>query len=157
MTAVRNPFDLALRFNNNSLKGNGRSKSLLAIEAAKENKIGARAGKTRVFKAMAGGFKVKTSPTQLFLNTSLVVPKCRTSKRSSIDKTLAFKRDVNKSNRHLSSWKDKSLLSKLGKVDFKPGGSVSGIKDYTIPFIKIPFSTKNFQFSENEKEANYSR
>ena len=45
----------------------------------------------------------------------------------------------------------------LGKVDFKPGGSVSGIKDYTIPFIKIPFSTKNFQFSENEKEANYSR
>ena len=105
---------------------------------------------------MAGGFKVKASLTQLLFNTSPVVPKCRTSKRSSTDKTLAFKIDVNKSNRHSSSWKDKSLLSKLGKVDFKPGGSVSGIKDYTIPFIKIPFSTKNFQFSENEKEANYS-
>ena len=52
--------------------------------------------------------------------------KCRARKRSSINKMLVFKRDLNKSSRHSSSWKDKSVLSKLAKVDFKPEYSVGG-------------------------------
>ena len=83
MTTVRSPIDLALRFNNSSLKANGKSKTLLVIEAVKENKIGAGTGKTRVFKAMAEDSKEKTSPTQLLLNTSSEIPKakCKASKR----------------------------------------------------------------------------
>ena len=75
MTTVRSPFDLALHFNNNnSVKAEGKSKSLRIIEAIKQNKIGAGAGKTQIFKAVVGDFKVKTSPTQLFLDTSPIIP-----------------------------------------------------------------------------------
>ena len=46
---------------------------LWVIEVIKKNKIGAGAGKTRIFKAGVGGFKVKKSPTQPFLYTSSVI------------------------------------------------------------------------------------
>ena len=68
---------------------------------------------------------------------------------------LVFKRDVNKSGRHSSSWKDKLLLSKLAKVDFKPGFSVSG-KGLQNTIHQDTFSTKNSRFYKNEKEGNYS-
>ena len=50
----------------------GRSKSLWIIEVTKKNKIGTGAQKTQAFKAVVG-FKVKTSRTQMFLDTSLVI------------------------------------------------------------------------------------
>ena len=81
--------------------------------------------------------------------------KCRARKRSSINKMLVFKRDLNKSSRHSSSWKDKSVLSKLAKVDFKPGYSVSG--KWLQNIHQDTFSTKNSKFYKNEQEANCSR
>ena len=81
--------------------------------------------------------------------------KCRTCKRSSINKTLVFKRHVNKSSEHSSSWKDKSLLSKLAKVDSKPGYSVSG-KGLQNTIHQDSFSTKNSKFYKDEQEANCS-
>ena len=81
--------------------------------------------------------------------------KCRTCKRSSINKTLVFKRHVNKSSEHSSSWKDKSLLSKLAKVDSKPGYSVSG-KGLQNTIHQNSFSTKNSKFYKDEQEANCS-
>ena len=78
--------------------------------------------------------------------------KCRTCKRSSINKTLVFKRHVNKSSEHSSSWKDKSLLSKLAKVDSKPGYSVSG-KGLKNMIHQETFSTGNSKFYKDEQEA----
>ena len=68
---------------------------------------------------------------------------------------LVFKRDANKNSRHSSSWKFKSLLSKLAKVDFKPGYSVSG-KRLQNTIHQDAFSTKNSRFYKNEQEANCS-
>ena len=82
--------------------------------------------------------------------------KCRAGKGSSINKTLVFKRDVNKSSSHSSSWKDKSLLSKLAKVDFKPGYSVTG-KGLQNTIHQDAFLTKNFKFYQNEQETNCFR
>ena len=81
------------------------------VEAIKENKIGAETGKTQLFTAVAQGFKVKASPTQLFLDTSPVI------------KTL-IKRDVNKSSKQTLTLNQNFL---------------SVVKGYTILFIKIPF------------------
>ena len=81
--------------------------------------------------------------------------KFRAGKCSSINKTLVFKRDVNKSIRHSSSWKDKSLLSKLAKSDFKQRYSVSG-KGLQNIIHQDTFSTKNSKFYKNEQEANCS-
>ena len=78
--------------------------------------------------------------------------KCRTGKCSSIKKTLVFNRDVKKSSRCSSSWKDKSLLSKLAKVDFKPGDILSVVKGYRIPFIKIYFQQKIPNFTRMNKK-----
>ena len=152
MTIVRSPFDLALRFNSNSVRAEGKNKSLRIIEAIELNKIGAGAGKTRIFKAVAGDFKVKASPTQLFLDTSPVIPNVELVNVHPLI-TLVFKRDVNKSSRGSSSWKDKSLLTKLTKVDFKPGYSVSG-KGLQNTIHQDTFSTKNSTFNKNEQEAN---
>ena len=71
--------------------------------------------------------------------------KCRAGKRSSINKTLVFKRDVNKSSRHSSSWKDKSLFSKLAKVYFKPRYSLS-VKGLRHAIHQDTFSIKNSKF-----------
>ena len=61
---------------------------------------------------------------------------------------FVFKRDVNKNSRHSSSWKDKSLLGKLAKVDFQPGYSVSG-KGLHYIIQQGNFSTKNSKFYKN--------
>ena len=74
MTTARSPFDIALGFNNNNVRAESKSKSLRIIETIKRKKTGAGSGKTRIFKAVAKDFKVKVSPTQLFLGTSTVVP-----------------------------------------------------------------------------------
>ena len=108
------------------------------IEVIKQNKIGAGARKTRIFKAVAGDSTV----SQHISSNS----KCRAGKYSSIKKTLVFKGDVNKSSRHSSSWKDKSLLRKLAKIDFK---------QYFV-IHRGTFSTKYSKFYKNEQEANCS-
>ena len=126
---------------------------------------------------MAGDFKVKASLTQLFLDknfqgggrrfqgkgiTNSTVSRhisgnsiCRAGKRSSINKTLVFKRHVSKSSEHSPSWKDKSLLSKLAKVDSEPGYSVRG-KGLQNTIHQDSFSTKNSKFYKNKQEANCS-
>ena len=81
--------------------------------------------------------------------------KCRTGKRSSPNKTLVFKRDVNRSSGHSSSWKYKSLLNNLAKADFKPGHSVSG-KGLQNTILQDTFSTENSKFYKDEPEANRS-
>ena len=78
--------------------------------------------------------------------------KCRAAKRSSINKTLVFKRDVNKNSEHSSSWKDKSLLSEWAKVDSKPGYSVSG-KGLKNMIHQDTFSTGNSKLYKDEQEA----
>ena len=89
---------------------------------------------------VAGTFKLKTSPTQLFWYIP-VNSKCRLAKVSSTDKALVFKGGFNKSSRNFSSRKNKSLLSKLAEVDSKPGYSFSnkGLR-YTV--LEIPFQQK---------------
>ena len=82
--------------------------------------------------------------------------KIRAGKHSSINKTLVFQRDVNKSSRHSSSWKNKSLLCQLAKVDFEPGYSVSG-KGLHYTIHQDTFSTRNSKFYKNAQEANCSR
>ena len=105
---------------------------------------------------MAEDFKVKTSPTQLFLDTSPVIPNAELVNVHSLNKTLVFKRDINKISTHSSSWKNKSLLSKLEKVDFKPRCSVSG-KGLHYTIHQDTFSKKNSKFYKNEQKANCSR
>ena len=39
LATVRNPFNLALHFNNNTVRAEGRSKSLLVIQVIKEMKL----------------------------------------------------------------------------------------------------------------------
>ena len=63
MTTVSSPFDLALRFNNNSVRAEDRIKSLRVSEVIKENKAEAGAGKTQVLKVVALFFKVKILPS----------------------------------------------------------------------------------------------
>ena len=69
----------------------------------------------------------------------------RAVKRSFINKTVVFKRDVEKSSRHSSSWKDKLLINRLTKVDFIQN-NLSVLKGHTIP--------TNSKFYENEQKNN---
>ena len=62
----------------------------------------------------------------------------------SVNKTFFLKKSVNKSSIHSSGWKDKSFLSKLAKVDFKRGYSISG-KGLHDTIYQVTFSTKKFQ------------
>ena len=63
---------LALRFNSIIIRAEEKIKLLRMIEAMKQNKIEAAAGKTRIFKVVALDIRVKVSPTQLFLGISPV-------------------------------------------------------------------------------------
>ena len=71
----------------------------------------------------------------------------RAVKRSFINKTIVFKRDVEKSSRYSSSWKDKLLLNRLTKVDFIRN-NLSVLKGHTIP--------TNSKFYENGQETTCS-
>ena len=68
-------------------------------------KLGAGAGKARVFKVVAGDFKVKTS-TQLFLDIYQPIPKVELVNVHTLIKRLISKETVNKSSRHSSSWRN---------------------------------------------------
>ena len=57
----------------------------------------------------------------------------------SVNKTFFLKSSI-----HSSGWKDKSFLSKLAKVDFKRGYSVS-VKGSHDTIYQVTFSTKKFQ------------
>ena len=100
---------------------------------------------------MTGGFKVKASPTQLFLDTSVVIPNVELV-------------NVHPLIKHLFS---KEMLTKA--VDIPPAGSISHflvnwqkltlnqdilsvVKSYRIPFIKIPFQRKIPNFTKMNKK-----
>ena len=104
---------------------------------------------------MTGGFKVKASPTQLFLDTSPVIPNVELVNVHPLIKHLFTKEMLTKAVDIPLSYSNKSLLSKLPKFDFKPGYSVSG-KELQNIIHQDTFSTKNSKFSKDEEEANCS-
>ena len=67
-------FDLALHFNSNSIRGEGKSKPLRITEVIMQKKLELEQESHKFLKAVAGDFRVKGSPTQLFLDTSPVIP-----------------------------------------------------------------------------------
>ena len=104
---------------------------------------------------MTGGFKVKASPTQLFLDTSPVIPNVELVNVHPLIKHLFTKEMLTKAVDIPLNYSNKSLLSKLPKFDFKPGYSVSG-KELQNIIHQDTFSTKNSKFSKDEEEANCS-
>ena len=155
MTTIRSPFDLALRFNSNSLRVEGKGKSLRIIKAIKQNKSGAGARQSRVFKVVAGDFKVKASPTQLFLDTSPVIPNVELVNVHSLIKRLFSKEMLTKAvdippagriNHSLVNWQKLTLNQNI----------LSVVKGYRIRFIKIPSQRKISKFYKDEQEANCS-
>ena len=151
MTIVRSPFDLALRFNSNSVRAEGKNKSLRIIEAIELNKIGAGAGKTRIFKAVAGDFKVKASPTQLFLDKSPVIPNVELVNVHPLIKRLFSKGMLTKAvnippagriSHFLVNWQKLTLNQDILPV----------VKGYKIPFIKMPFQRKSPNFTKINKK-----
>ena len=133
MATVRSPFDRALRFNNNSVTVEGKSKKANFQDGGRRFQ----------------GKSITNSTVSQHISSN---SKSRTCKRSSINKALVFNRDVNKSSRYSSSWEDKSFLSKLAKVDFKPGDILSVVKGYRITFIKIHFQQKIPNFTRMNKK-----
>ena len=128
----------------------GKSKSLRII---KLNKIGAGAGKIRIFKAVAVDLKVKTSPTQLFLDTSPVIPNVELVNVHPLIKRLFSKKMLTKAvdispaeriSHFLVNWQKLTLNQDI----------LSVVKGYKIPFIT--FSTKNSKFYKDEQEENCS-
>ena len=138
MTIVRSPFDLALRFNNNSVRAEGKNKSLRIIEAIELNKTGAGAGKMRVFKAVAGDFKVTASPTQLLLDTSPVIPNVELANVYPLIKRLFSKDMLTKAVNILPAGRMSHFLVNWQKLTLNED-ILSVVKGYKIPFIKIPF------------------
>ena len=151
MTTIRSPFDLALRFNSNSLRVEGKGKSLRIIKAIKQNKSGAGARKSQVFKVVAGDFKVKASPTQLFLDTSPVIPNVELVNVHSLIKRLFSKEMLTKAvdiplagslSHFLVNWQKLTLNQDI----------LSVVKGYRIPFIKMPFQQKIPDFTKMNKK-----
>ena len=142
---------MTLRFNNNSVRAEGKSKSQQTMEAIELNKIGAGAGKTRIFKAVAGDFKVKASPTQLFLDKSPVIPNVELVNVHPLIKRLFSKEMLTKAvdippagriSHFLVNWQKLTLNQDI----------LSVVKGYKIPFIKIPFQRKIPNFTKMNKK-----
>ena len=151
MTIVRSPFDLALRFNSNSVRAEGKNKSLRIIEAIELNKIGAGAGKTRIFKAVAGDCKVKASPTQLFLDTSPVISNVELANVHLLIKRLFSKDMLTKAVNIPPAGRISHFLVNWQKLTLNQD-ILSVVKGYKIPFIKIPFQRKIPNFTKMNKK-----
>ena len=149
---VRNPFDLFLRFNNNSVRAEDRSKSLRIIKTIKkENRIGTGIGKTWVFKALAGDFKVKTSPTQLFLDTSPVIPNTDLVNVHPLIKRLISKEMPTKALGIPPAGRISLFLVNWQKLTSNQD-ILTVTKGYTIRFIKVPFQQKILNFTRMHKK-----
>ena len=135
---MRGSFDLTLRFNSNNVRAEGKSKSLRII---KQSKIGAGAGKTQVFKALAGDFKVRASPTQLFLNTSPVIANVELINVQSLIKRLLSKLILIKAVDILPVRRIRRLLVYWQKLTLNQD-ILSVANCYRILFIKVPFLQK---------------
>ena len=144
---------MALHFNNNRRRAEGRRKSLWELAATEKNKIRAEAQETRFFKAVAGSFTVKTSPNLLFLDTYLVIPNAELENVHPLIKRLYSKEMLTKAvdiplagriSHAIVNWKKLTL-----KQDILSKGLHLTIYQHT-------FSTKKSQFVVNEQEANCS-
>ena len=107
----------------------------------KQIAIGAGAGKTRIFKAAAGDFKVKASPTQLFLDTSPVIPNVKLVNVHSLIKRLFSKEMLTKAvnippagriSHFLVNWQKLTLNQDILPV----------VKGYKIPLSRYLFNEK---------------
>ena len=147
---VRSPFNLALRFNKNSVRAEGRSTSLQVIEAIMENKIETGVEEIRIFTAVAD-FKVKTSPTQLFLDTSPVIPNAELVNVQPLIKHLFSKEMFPKAVEIPSAGRISHFLVNWQKLTLNQD-IPSLVKGYTIPFIKIPFQHKIPNFTTMNKK-----
>ena len=142
---------MTLRFNNNSVRAEGKSKSQQIMEAIELNKIGAGAGKTRIFKAVAGDFKVKASPTQLFLDTSPVIPNVELVNVHPLIKRLFSKEMLTKAVNIPPAGRISHFLVNWQKLTLNQD-ILSVAKGYKIPFIKIPFQRKIPNFTKMSKK-----
>ena len=142
---------MTLRFNNNSVRAEGKSKSQQTIEAIELNKIGAGAGKTRIFKAVAGDCKVKASPTQLFLDTSPVIPNVELANVHLLIKRLFSKEMLTKAVNIPPAGRISHFLVNWQKLTLNQD-ILSVVKGYKIPFIKIPFQRKIPNFTKMKKK-----
>ena len=104
---------------------------------------------------MVGDFKVKASPTQLFLDTSLVITNVELVNVHHLIKRLFSKEMLTKAvdippagriNHFLVNWQKLTLNQNI----------LSVVKGYRIRFIKILSQRKISKFYKDEQEANCS-
>ena len=151
----KKPFRSCPSFQQQQHKSRGQKQIAKIIEAIKQNKIEAGAGKTRNFKAVAGDFKVKAPPTHLFLDTSPVIRNIELVNVHPLMKRLFSKEMLTKAvdippagriNHSLVNWQKLTLNQNI----------LSVVKGYRIRFIKIPSQRKISKFYKDEQEANCS-
>ena len=147
----KKPFRSGPSFQQQQRKSRGKNKLLRIIEAIELNKTGAGAGKMRVFKAVAGDFKVTASPTQLLLDTSPVIPNVELANVYPLIKRLFSKDMLTKAVNILPAGRMSHFLVNWQKLTLNQD-ILSVVKGYKIPFIKIPFQRKIPNFTKMNKK-----
>ena len=100
---------------------------------------------------MAGDFKVKASPTQLFLDTSPVIPNVELANVHPLIKRLFSKDMLTKAVNILPARRISHFLVNCQKLTLYED-ILSVVKGYKIPFIKTPFQRKIPNFTKMNKK-----
>ena len=100
---------------------------------------------------MAGDFKVKASPTQLFLDTSPVIPYVELANVHPLIKRLFSKDMLTKALNIPPAGRISHFLVNWQKLTLNQD-ILSVVKGYKIPFIKIPFQRKIPNFTKMNKK-----
>ena len=100
---------------------------------------------------MAGDFKVKASPTQLFLDTSPVIPNVELANFHPLIKRLFSKDMLAKAVNIPPAGRISHFLVNWPKLTLNQD-ILSVVKGYKIPFIKIPFQRKIPNFTKMNKK-----
>ena len=143
----KKPFRSCPSFQQQQHKSRGQKQIAKIIEAIKQNKIEAGAGKTRNFKAVAGDFKVKAPPTHLFLDTSPVIRNIELVNVHPLMKRLFSKEMLTKAVDIPPTGRISHFLVNCQKLILNQD-TLSLVKGYRIPFIKIPFQWKIPNFTK---------
>ena len=106
---------------------------------------------TQIFKAVAGDFEVKAPPTQMFLNTSPVIPNVELANIHPLIKCLFSKHMLTKAVNIPPTGRISHFLVNLQKLALNQD-ILSVVKGYKIPFIKIPFQRKIPNFTKMNKK-----
>ena len=100
---------------------------------------------------VAGDFKIKASPTQLFLNTSPVIPNVELVNVHPLIKRLFSKEMLTKAVNIPPAGRISHFLVNWQKLTLNQD-ILSVVKGYKIPFIKIPFQRKIPNFTKMNKK-----